>query len=119
MYLERHETKMICNLFDPIPVSLIFSISNPKQKTVPLTDLSSDLKTFFSAVGPDATKPISSSVLNQSVMNHEFTLLPYTYTISYISINLYFHHHLQLPPGMSCDITFYMVVIIYLHTCKV
>ncbi|XP_017346201.1 transmembrane protease serine 4a isoform X1 [Ictalurus punctatus] len=38
---------------------------NPKQKTVPLTDLSSDLKTFFSAVGPDATKPISSSVLNQ------------------------------------------------------
>ncbi|KAF4085855.1 hypothetical protein AMELA_G00099670 [Ameiurus melas] len=38
---------------------------NPKQMTVLLKDLSSDLKRFFSVVGPDAMKPISSSVSNQ------------------------------------------------------
>ncbi|XP_026799247.3 transmembrane protease serine 4a isoform X3 [Pangasianodon hypophthalmus] len=39
---------------------------NPTYSNVPLTDLSSDLKRFFGAVGPDEAQPVSSSVTNQN-----------------------------------------------------
>ncbi|KAI5098691.1 transmembrane protease, serine 4a isoform X1, partial [Silurus meridionalis] len=41
--------------------------NNPSYTAVPLTDLSSDLKTFFCAMGPDEKQPVCSSITNHAV----------------------------------------------------